>query len=106
MKTGFGWRAEATDPDAIGRHVVLKAIMKAAQKNMARHKQKGIKFKQIAEEIGVSQKKISDVYRGRYISKRTLSLLIGFGYVKIDDVLPDIPADHIKILTKVIPLWA
>jgi hypothetical protein len=106
MNTTVGWRKDIKTPYGISRHEVLKAVMKVAQKNMAKQKSNGVKFKQIADHIGISDRKISDVYRGRYISKNTIRLLIGYGYLKIDDVLPHISKDQIRIMKTIIPEWA
>lgn len=49
-------------------------------------KKSGIPFKVIANTIGVPKERISEAYRKRYLGKRTLKLLIAYGYVKNEDV--------------------
>lgn len=88
------------------RKDVWRIVMKVASEKLLAYKKKGKRYQDIAKELGVPGARISEVMHGKYMSKKVLKLLILYDYVKVDDVLPKVKREHLRILKTMIPDWA
>lgn len=68
------------------RHEMMDKIMVIARDRLIEHKRNGIKFKQIANELGVPKTRISEVLNCAYAGKRTINMLIQHRYLTANDI--------------------
>lgn len=85
------------------RHEVLKIIMEVTRDSI---KNSGMSGYRVAKKIGVPKVRIVETMNLRYIGKKTLKLLIGYGIVNVNDILVKVSVPQIKILKKLLPNWA
>jgi len=97
-----GFRPIKTDICA-ERHEVLKIIMEVVKESVLKSGMSGYR---VAKTIGVPKVRMIEVMNGRYISKNTLKLLIGYGIINVNDILVRVSVPQIKILNKLLPDWA
>jgi hypothetical protein len=85
------------------RHEVLKIIMEVARESVLKSGMSGYR---VAKTIGITKMRMAEIMNGRYISKNTLRLLIGYEIVNVNDILVRVSVPQIKILKKLLPDWA
>jgi predicted XRE-type DNA-binding protein len=100
--SGVGFRPIKTEFGA-SRHEVLKIIMDVAKEGI---ENSGVSCREVAKVIGVHEIRISEVRHGRNISKKLIRLLIGYGYLDVNEILRRTKPSHIRILKNLLPSWA
>ncbi|MFA5348376.1 MAG: hypothetical protein WC294_09580 [Methanoregula sp.] len=69
------------------RKELMSIIIESVRLKLVAHKQSGIRYKTIAEALGVPRERISEAAKGKYLGKKTLILLVAHALVTPEDVL-------------------
>jgi predicted XRE-type DNA-binding protein len=69
------------------RKELMSVITESVRLKLAQHKQSGIRYKTIAEALGVPRERISEAAKGKYLGKKTLNLLVAHGFATPEEVL-------------------
>jgi predicted XRE-type DNA-binding protein len=69
------------------RKEIMDIITESVRLKLVKHKQSGIRFKSIAEALGVPRERISEAATGKYLGKKTLNLLVSHGLVTPEEVV-------------------